>query len=90
MLQEVHVEVIVALHRLLDPQLKDVGEITGGVQAQINHRVSYAEGATKGGGGGGIRQLPQWFQNVNMAINVPVCSKQMRQVGVRGFQIFEP
>lgn len=30
-LQEVHVEVIVALHRLLYPQLKDVGEITGGV-----------------------------------------------------------
>lgn len=88
MLQEVHVEVIVALHRLLDPQLEDVGEITGGVQAQVNHRVSYAEGATKGGGR--IRELPQCFQNVNMAINVPVCSKQMRQVGVRGFQIFEP
>lgn len=51
MLQEVHVEVIVALHRLLYPQLKDVGEITGGVQAQVNHRVSYAEGATRGGGG---------------------------------------
>lgn len=49
MLQEVHVEVIVTLHRFLYPQLKDVGEITGGVQAQINHRVSYAEGATKGG-----------------------------------------
>lgn len=44
----------------------------------------------RGGGGGRIRELPQWFPNVNMAIDVPVCSKQVRQVGVRGLQIFEP
>lgn len=62
MLQEVHVEVIVALHRLLDPQLKDVGEITGGVQAQVNHRVSYAEGATKGGGGVELDNCPSGFR----------------------------
>lgn len=49
MLQEVHVKVVVALHGLLYPQLKDVGEITGGVEAQINHRVAYAE-ETEGGG----------------------------------------
>lgn len=46
-LQEVHVEVIVTLHRLLYAQLKDVGEITGGVKPKINYRVSNAEGATK-------------------------------------------
>lgn len=48
MLQEVHVEVIVALHRLLYPKLKDVGEITGGVKPQVNYRVSYAEGEIGG------------------------------------------
>lgn len=62
MLQEVHVEVIVALHRLLYPQLKDVGEITGGVQAQVNHRVSYAEGATRRGGGAELENCPSGFR----------------------------
>lgn len=50
MLQEVHVEVVVAPHRLLYPQLKDVGEVTGGVKPQIHNRVSNAGGATGGGG----------------------------------------
>lgn len=40
-------EVIVALHRLLYAQLKDVGEITGGIKPKINYRVSNAEGVTK-------------------------------------------
>lgn len=40
-------EVIVALHRLLYAQLKDVGEITGGIKPKINYRVSNAEGVIK-------------------------------------------
>lgn len=48
-LQEVHVEVIVALDHLLYAQLKDVGEVTGGIKPKINDRVSNAEGGTKQG-----------------------------------------
>lgn len=42
-LQQVHVEVILALHRLLYAQLKDVGEVAGGVKAQVYDRISNAE-----------------------------------------------
>lgn len=38
-------EIIVALHRLLYAQLKDVGEVTGGIKPEIDHGVSNAEGA---------------------------------------------
>lgn len=42
-LQEVHVEVILTLHGLLYTQLKDVGEVAGGVEAQIHNRIPNTE-----------------------------------------------
>lgn len=39
-LQEVHVEVVLTLHRFLYAQLKDVGEVAGGIKPQIYHRIS--------------------------------------------------
>lgn len=42
-LQEVHVEVVLALHRFLYTQLEDVGEVAGGVKSQIHHRIPDAE-----------------------------------------------
>lgn len=47
-LQEVHVEVVLALHRFLYAQLEDVGEITGGIKPQIHHRISNAEREYRG------------------------------------------
>ena len=41
-LEEVHVEVVVALHGLLRAQLEDVGEVASGVEAQIHHGVADA------------------------------------------------
>ena len=39
-LKEVHVEVILSLHGLLNAQLKNVGEVAGGIKPQINYRIS--------------------------------------------------
>lgn len=47
-LQEVHVEVVLALHGFLDAQLEDVGEIAGGVKPQIHDGISDAECERKG------------------------------------------
>lgn len=47
MLQEVHVEVVLILHRFLYAQLEDVGEIAGGIKAKIHYRISYTEGENK-------------------------------------------
>lgn len=48
-LQKVHVEVVLALHRFLYAQLKDVGEIAGGVKPQIHYRISNAGREHRGG-----------------------------------------
>lgn len=48
MLQEVHVEVILTLHGLLYTQLKDVGEVAGGVEAQIHNRIPNTEEENSG------------------------------------------
>lgn len=42
-------EVVVVLHGFLDAQLEDVGEIAGGIKAQVDHRVSDAGGGYKDG-----------------------------------------
>lgn len=55
-LQQVHVEVVVVLHGFLDAQLEDVGEVAGGVEAQVDHRVADAGGGCKGGGTGETSQ----------------------------------
>lgn len=47
-LQEVHVEVVLTLHCFLYAQLKDVGEIAGGIKPQIHYRISNAECENKG------------------------------------------
>lgn len=49
MLEEVHVEVVVALHGLLRAQLEDVGEVASGVKAQIHNGVADAECKTQDG-----------------------------------------
>lgn len=41
-LQEVHVEVILTLHRFLYSQLEDVSEVAGGIEPQIYYRISNA------------------------------------------------
>lgn len=43
-------EVVVVLHGFLDAQLEDVGEIAGGIKAQVDHRVSDAGGGYEEGG----------------------------------------
>lgn len=43
-------EVVFALHSFLRPQFEDAGEVTCGVEPQIDNRVANAGG--KGGGGG--------------------------------------
>ena len=48
-LEEVHVEVVVALHGLLRAQLEDVGEVASGVEAQIHDGVADAERGTREG-----------------------------------------
>lgn len=47
-LQEVHVEVILTLHGLLYTQLKNVGEVAGGVEAQIHNRIPNTEEENSG------------------------------------------
>ena len=42
-LQEVHVEVILTLHRFLYAQLEDVGEVAGGIKPKIHYRIPNAE-----------------------------------------------
>ena len=49
MLEEVHVEVVVALHSLLGAQLEDVGEVASGIEAQIHNGVANAERETREG-----------------------------------------
>lgn len=46
-LKEVHVEVILTLHCFLYAQLKDVGEVAGGIKPQINYRISNTESEYK-------------------------------------------
>lgn len=41
-------EVILILHCFLYAQLKDVGEIAGGIKPKIHYRISNAEGEYKG------------------------------------------
>lgn len=43
-LEEVHVEVILILHCFLYAQLKDVGEIAGGIKPEIHYRIANAAG----------------------------------------------
>lgn len=46
-LQEVHVEVVLTLHCFLYAQLKDVGEVAGGIKPQVHYRISNAEWENK-------------------------------------------
>lgn len=48
-LKEVHVEVVVALNGFLNAQLKNVGEVAGGVEPQIDDGISDAEKQNVGG-----------------------------------------
>lgn len=43
-------EVVVVLHGFLDAQLEDVGEVAGGIKAQVDHRVSDAGRGYEEGG----------------------------------------
>lgn len=41
-------EVVLILHSFLYAQLEDVGEIAGGIKAEIYHRISNARADTEG------------------------------------------
>lgn len=49
MLKEVHVKVVVALNGFLNTQLKNVGEVAGGIKPQIDDGISNAEKQNVGG-----------------------------------------
>lgn len=51
-------EVVVVLHSFLDAQLEDVGEVAGGIKAQIDHWVSDARGGYKEGEKGVKSRIP--------------------------------
>lgn len=46
-LKEVHVEVILSLHGFLNAQLKNIGEVAGGIEPQINYWISNTKSEKK-------------------------------------------
>lgn len=42
-LQKVHVEIVLTLHGFLYAQLKNVGEVAGGIKPQIHNRIPNTE-----------------------------------------------
>lgn len=55
-MQEVHLEVVLALHGFLRAQLEDAGEVAGGIEPQIDNRVANAEGVNEREGRGRGRE----------------------------------